>query len=112
MSAQMAAREQKLLALRFAQGFKGQIHRAPVRIRPRSFRLDQIETPVEIFQSDNERVTPLDNARVLANDLKNWRISYSARCRARVYLSELAMACGPRSGSEYSSRGDHCKLSD
>ena len=71
MSPEMAAREQKLLALRIAQGFKGQIHRATVRIRPRSFRLDQIETPVEIFQSDNERVTPLDNARVLANDLKN-----------------------------------------
>lgn len=71
ISPELADRERGLLALRFAQGFEGQIHRAIVRIRPRSFDLRRIKTPVEIFNSDKETITPLDDARLLADELPN-----------------------------------------
>lgn len=70
-SSELAERERGLLALRFAQGFEGQIHRATVRIRPRSFDLKQIATPVEIFNSDKETITPLEGAQILAAELPN-----------------------------------------
>lgn len=62
--------EEEYSLLRSAQGFEGQVQKSLEWFKPRSFALEDISVPVEIFNCRDEGSTPIDGARELARRIQ------------------------------------------